>query len=476
MKQAVKRVLSRYVPVLVYLALAFMLFQNATSAARDFSQISLRYTDNPLSAAQVSTAKTYLHNPKITPEFIPSFWAQQQKVTLKSDVITKDTAALLIDGEMAPAMPVEFVEGTYPGMDDKVGIAISEEVAWALWGGSSVVGFEVEWNTRQYVVRGVFQGKDPMVLLQVDAGRLDKDFIFEGVELVGETKLNPQEAAKSFAQTIGLPAPDTIVNGSGLASLLSMAAWLPASILILWFLVRLLKVVHRLSYWSKQVFWLAVLLGVAFGIPALLDLLPGFLVPTKWSDLTFWSDVGKQISARATEWLLLVPSLKDLMLKRLMIWQAILLYPSLVAAIIMIQRWDARLSRAFSGPMPEEKITPKPETDTEQTGEIAGHSDEDFSLPRLPQEDAKRETPPADTSNAQPEEGAPPLEVPPAKTAEDEDEAPPRPQRRSTAKKAPAKTATPDALAEDSSEHQQQEATQAPASEEFGYDGDFISR
>ena len=87
----------------------------------------------------------------------------------------------------------------------------------------------------------------------------------------------------------------------------------------------------RLALWSRswpplarQSFWLLALVGTALALPALLGLVPGWLLPGRWSDFGFWTGLAQRLAAQAEEWFSLPPTLREVQAKGLLLAQAAL--------------------------------------------------------------------------------------------------------------------------------------------------------
>lgn len=343
-----RRALRRAVPTLLisvlYLVLAGFMFHNAIEASRGGTSISMRY-NLPVPAAKVASIKHQLANPDETADFSTAFWYDSPAETLATSRASATTPTLFVDGDMSQVLGVQFVHGSYPGALEKRGLALSEGLAWQLFGGTEISGSTIEWGGKTYTVRGVFAGDDLMLLAQVDAAEVSFDG-FTGVELTGAVEGDPREAADAFAKAVGLGEADSIVSAGSMAGLLWAMAWAPVAVLCLWFLVRLLGLLRHTGFWPRQIVLFGVLLAAALLLPKALDLLPGWMVPTRWSDLDHWGNMFTEISARITEWLSLRPSFWDIQVKRQLLYQLVLLVPALFALWAVIRRWAQHMRRA----------------------------------------------------------------------------------------------------------------------------------
>lgn len=342
-RSAIKRSIPTILVTLVYLALMFAMFRTAADASLTSSALSLRY-DVPLTAQQVSAAKYYWENPDLSAEFTAAYWQESPSETITTERATADAPVLYVDGDMSAVLAVDFVQGSYPSVLESRGLAMSEGLAWKLFGSTRVVGAELTWKGGTYTVRGIFAGDELQMLAQIDAG----DGViegFSGIELAGSPESEPREAAQAYVKSAGLPEPNVILSAQSLPDLLWAIAWVPAVILIIWFVVRMVMLLHHVTFWKRQLTWLVVLFILAFILPQMLAQLPGWIIPTSWSDFGHWSDFFSEINTRITDWMSVKPSLHDVQLKRLLILQVVLLIPALFAMVSAIRRWSAYMRR-----------------------------------------------------------------------------------------------------------------------------------
>lgn len=381
----VKQVLPALAATVVYLVLAFFMFKNAIEAAPAQTTLSLRYAE-PISTGRAAGVKHTLADPEKTQDFVATFWYENPGVEIAADRAKAQTPVLFVDGDMATVYQADFINGTYPAALEKHGIALSEGLSWQLFGGMGVVGTELEWQGGTYTVRGVFKGDDLLLLAQVDTAEWAEKSAagnqnpvaapddasgavagtgtggqaqagtqtgsagvlpgYTGVELVGETQDDPRQAAETFITQSGLGKPLQIVSGGSIPGILNAMAWLPAVCLAVWAVAKLLGLLRHSYYWLRQFILFGLLLALALALPRLLDLLPGWMVPTQWSDLDHWSAFAKEVATRVNEWLSLAPSMVDVMLKKRLILQVVLLVPALFALVGTMRRWAVHIRRS----------------------------------------------------------------------------------------------------------------------------------
>ncbi|MDL2294504.1 ABC transporter permease, partial [Ruminococcaceae bacterium OttesenSCG-928-D13] len=346
LRRALRRVLPAVAAVLIYLALAFFMFQNALDAARPGVAVSLRYPAL-LTTEQVRQARFVMGNPEELHDFAASYWYESELVPIASERGSAETPALFVDGDIAAVQKVNFVHGTYPGVLETRGLAVSEGLAWTLFGGTDVIGTEIEWLDATYTVRGVFAGDEPMLMAQVDAGEPPAVLPgFAGVELVGALEEgDPREAAETYAQDAGLGTPTVMVDAQMIPGAVGLMAWVPALVLVIWAVARLLMLLRHAPFLARQVVLFGVLLALAFLIPKGLSLLPGWMIPNQWSDFDHWTTFFQTLNTRLTDVLSLTPNRQDVHLKKLLIAQFLLLIPALFSMTATIRMWGRHIRR-----------------------------------------------------------------------------------------------------------------------------------
>lgn len=302
------------------LALA-LAFASAGALYQIYPALGLRYAA-PLTEAQLRRAEETAAQDAV---YGLTFW-REETGTLTRGSQSAAASAVVYNGEGADCYPARFVCGGYPGAGDAAGCAISSGAAWRLFGSEDVVGQPVTWNGQAYRVRGVFKEEKTVALL--GAGVQDG---FDNVELAGTPAGDAREEALNFAAKAGFGAPDQLCYGPSLAAFAEFCCLLP----LLWAAVCLLAAGLRKSrglppLW-RQVLWFGLALGFALCLPWVLQSLPGWLVPARWSDFSFWTGLAETLGERLREWFALRPMLKDVLAKQAMLQGAAALLAALWA-------------------------------------------------------------------------------------------------------------------------------------------------
>lgn len=358
---------------LVYSVLLFFMFYFAAQAQYNSEQLSLRYTDNPVSGATAAEIKSKLAAPDYVPEYSVTFWKQTAQLQLSTDYGSATTGAVFGDGDLYGVYPATFIYGTYPSTIDTAGIAVSEGLAWQLWGGGDIVGTEFTWQGTTYIIRGVFKGTRPMALFQIDSSR-NKTLEYTGVNLLGTSEGDPRTSAQNFVGELGLGTPNQIISGSSFVVVLQMLALLPITFVALWLVAHLLLQLKKLEFWPRQIVLFLFILALAILLPKLLGLLPAWVVPNKWSDLDSWSAFNQELYTRLTEWLSVYPSFYDVSIKLVIIRQVLLAVPALFVSTAAIRTWHRYAANA--APTVGLNQNAQPVQENTATGEYTAHKPE----------------------------------------------------------------------------------------------------
>ena len=300
--------------ILLWCALfAFTAFSAANAAAlKQYPNVSLRY-ETPVSGQAVYRARQYAIEHREETTFWPTFWIENTaRFSAEFKEVTAD--CITYSGEAALVWIAEYIAGGAPGVTDGTGCAISAGLAWELWGDIDVIGKTVEVDGAPRIVRGVFDGVEPLALLSVRDE--DRTQSFTTVELSGGPASPSRSDAVGFVTAAGLGTPDSVLMGSP-AVLAELIALLPLAILIIYGLALCINKLKKRSAVLRRILIFSLCLGAALLLPGFLELLPDWLIPTRWSDFSFWGGLFGQVGENLREYLALYPSLRDVGYKTL---------------------------------------------------------------------------------------------------------------------------------------------------------------
>lgn len=283
--------------LLAFLALAFW---QAALVSFLCPTVSLRY-DEAISREQAEKAKEYASQtggPQLT------FWTE---ATVQID----DLAArqITFDGEGTVAYPAEYCHGSAPASGAPDACAVSTGLAWSVWGGENVVGLELTVGDVTCRVTGVFR-EDAPVLVRPDSGN------FTAVELENVPPGDDSyRYAENFAYVCGLGTPDEILWGPGFAGWMRILPWIPVMLCAVPLARYGKKKLEQISPLGRRMLVFGLLFAAALALPALLNAMPPWLLPTRWSDFAFWSRLWNTVAERCRDFLALDPQSRDVRVK-----------------------------------------------------------------------------------------------------------------------------------------------------------------
>lgn len=297
-----KRIVKWLIPILL-LVLMILSFSLSAQLTELCPSISLRY-DTPLNEKQVEWSRAYTDEydaPYLT------FWTESQTF-VSIDDMGASAAQILYNGDAEFSYPVTYRHGGAPGMD-RNSCSISVPLAWQLWQSNRVVGMTLQIDGKEYTISGVFEGDDNRLFRWADSG-------FTAVEIPNTPKgEDSYRYALDLAAQSGLGHPTGILWGSGMADIGKFLCWLPlvlaGCMLACPYLARLRKL--------PGLVWAILILGIVLALPWILNVIPGGMVPTRWSDFGFYGRLWDTFRDRWHDLLMLSPTPMDAQRKALFI-------------------------------------------------------------------------------------------------------------------------------------------------------------
>ena len=306
-------------------------------AVRQYSSVSLRY-DAPISGQAAYAARLYSISQNDQRPFWPAFW-KEHTATIKSEFVTADVDCISFSGDAALVWPAAYISGASPGVVDDHGCSVSEALAWRLWGSSDVVGMSVDVDGAARIVRGVFKNANEMALISYRDENTSQSWT--AVELSGGPADCARGDAESFALASGLGKPDAILM-RGPSSVAGFLAAAPLLILCVYGLALLISGVGKRFPAMRAPFLFMILIALAALAPPILDLLPSWSVPTRWSDFSFWVSLLDQASSGLREFFRAAPGLRDVELRMLLVSQASIALAAICVSLSVCFRWQIR--------------------------------------------------------------------------------------------------------------------------------------
>lgn len=160
---------------------------------------------------------------------------------------------------------------------------------------------------------------------------------FTAVELYGEHDSDARQAADMFAISSGLGLPNHIADGAAIVTLARMACFFPILITVIILLMMLWKTSRSFNKTTQHIIWFSLALIAALLLPYWLENIPQWMIPSMWSDFSFWGSLLQTIKFRIEEWFLIVPTVKEVHIKFLMLYQVSIIFieTSITSALVI---------------------------------------------------------------------------------------------------------------------------------------------
>ena len=309
-------------------------------ALERYVSVSLRY-DTPLSGQAAYNARKYSVERAGEDMFWPTFW-RESNMPFSSEFVTANMDCISFSGDAVLVWPAAYLAGAAPGVLDNHGCAVSSALAWRLWGSLDVVGMTILADGEKRVVRGVFEGERELALLSFRDEDTTQDW--SAVELTGGSTYATRGDAESYAIASGLGKPDAVLMGGSLLFLARAMAVLPLFILTGYIVAIIINLLRKhFQVWFRLCVFL-LLIGFAICLPSLLNVLPFWLIPTRWSDFSFWPSLLRKWSDSLMALLGMAPGKRDVAVKLLLLSQAGLCFAAVLCAHWKLSVLYSRLS------------------------------------------------------------------------------------------------------------------------------------
>lgn len=315
--------------------------------------LSIRFAD-PLKERQAETITENFRSSENLEDSSVSltFW-KETATHLTSDWGTSDATLLTYYGEGREVYPAAVLEGRLPAAREANRCAVSDAVAWQLWGSRDVVGQSVKMDDHELIVCGVFKSSEHIVLR---GGSLNE--AYENIECAGTFLVDPVEAMKEMVRASGI-TQDTLYYFP--------VPWMIAATVYVLFpaVMMLFRLVYTFQYKHKRFpcsrnsngctflrnitpvirpFLIpTVALCIALLLPTLLNLLPAWTPPSQWSDFSFWSSITSQLHESIQQFFSLQPFSKDVLARWCLLKGCIAATGTLILSLTIFTGIDFRI-------------------------------------------------------------------------------------------------------------------------------------
>lgn len=222
----------------------------------------------------------------------------------------------IVSGDLSLLVSEFFLSGSIGYTEDWRGCVIEETAAYELFGSVSVAGKKLEWEGKEYVIRGIVKGNHSRIWVR----DTEEERGYRFLEIQFPYGQNASQQANQFLTQYGLDQPKGILDGYFIGEIARMCYFIPAWILFFLIGIRLIKNTYELKE-LPFLFSLAILITVfAFIMLKFASQFqfsfPEKMIPTKWSDFSFWTNLFQKAKENLENLSHMVPVNKDQEMKR----------------------------------------------------------------------------------------------------------------------------------------------------------------
>lgn len=243
----------------------------------------------PLTAEQVTAARSWEQSDANTAGVTVSFW-KREKDTVATDFghTAENVDCIGFDGNAQDCLSARYLQGVPPGAVGQQ-CAVSSALAWALFGSYDIIWQCLTLDGTLYFVSGVFENETLCLLYPTQRN-------FTHAELRGTSSDTPKSDAVQWAAAAGAGEIQSIDYHPQKAWLGRCLCRLPTVLAGLCLLIALLRFFSGLPKPLREAAWFALALFFAWRLPYFLQTLPGWLIPSRWSNFSFWADLWREIT------------------------------------------------------------------------------------------------------------------------------------------------------------------------------------
>lgn len=299
-----------YKLILLALALVFWVgaIYNQKLMEASNGSISIRYREALLTKQQIDQILEGMRSRKDADTPQVTLWKSDEQKRITNEDIGRFLQVKLITvaGDISGIIQGSIESGGYLSPGDTAGCILDRNTAYELFGSENVIGRMLEYDNREYTVRGVLNtsGSNTM-LIQAgsEKGPSEKAETYRCMEL-SFAETGPDKAlslAKNFVQIYGLGEPVSYSNGYRYQGISEFLVHLPIWLCVFGLILYSIRAVYRLraSLLLSLIGYVTVI-AISMLLIRIADIhfhIPGSLLPNRWSDFDFWAAKGKELLA-----------------------------------------------------------------------------------------------------------------------------------------------------------------------------------
>jgi hypothetical protein len=262
----------------------------------NLATVSVRYEKASVAPRLIDKALDNMDNTEFSDKPKITLWNRLKKETIQNKIteLTVNTNVIEVHGDMSEVIPMSFVAGAFANMNDEKGCVMDSKTAFDLYGTINAVNNIAIWKGKEYIVRGVVETKDTMMLVSI----ADEDYLFQNVEAFYQSKVennladNESEVLKKLLIDQGAPEPDAIIDGEITSWFLQWLYKLPILIISVIIIVMYIIITYQnrnsLCWCISYGLFTMIIAFMVYRIFPVTIHVPSQYIPTKWSDFEFY--------------------------------------------------------------------------------------------------------------------------------------------------------------------------------------------
>lgn len=241
---------------------------------------------------------------------------EEQTITNEELSLSYKVHFVEVYGDIKQVYPMELTVGNLLTPNDYEGCIIDNEVAYQLFGTVNPVGNRISYGNEHFYIRGIIKSPKPVFFRQIH----DKEHTYSNIELVYSDDADGNKLANAFMEQNNLVDSYTILDGSFFGRIFNSLYQVPAWFLCIYVLYQILRAIWKRRTIPLQVLILSLgFLSVWMVLKWVLDFrisIPEHLIPTKWSDFSFWTEKYKELRNQIDQIAYQTPVIKDILFVR----------------------------------------------------------------------------------------------------------------------------------------------------------------